>query len=97
MIKIHTNEENFWLLVIIVINLQIIYDTTKFYFMEDRSKRLLRTYLQSYILTVLMTILIYLYIDKKCPFNIIYDMRLLKLFIRYCIQVFYFKYLFFFK
>lgn len=91
MLKIHQNEINFWLVVIIILNLQIIYDTTKFYLMEHRSKRLIIKYLESNILSLLMTILIYLYIDKKCPFNISFDIKLLKLFI----QVLYFKYLFF--
>lgn len=92
MLKIDPHELNLWLVVIIILNLQIIYDTTKFYLMEHRSKRLIIKYLKSNILSLLMTILIYLYIDKKCPFNIIsFDIKLLKLFI----QVLYFKYLFF--
>jgi hypothetical protein len=69
MITIHPIELNFWGLVILIINLQMIYDLTKIYYMEQISKILMFSYLESFLLSVLMIILIYIYIDM-CPFKI---------------------------
>jgi len=78
MITIHPTELVFWVFVILIINLEIIFDMIEFYYMEQRSKRLMRTYLESSILTLLMTILIFIYINLNGYINYVLSIFLNK-------------------